>query len=147
MSEQSHTFDEALISGYLDGELTQGDSQRVRLHLDDCAGCSRIADEMLKLKEATMTTEFQVPEDTQWDETPRGTASRIFHNFGWLAAIVWVVGLGAYLIWQIATGSESVEFEGLIGFGLLLAFALVLGSALIDRLQTRKTDPYRKVKK
>ena len=147
MSEQSHTFDEALISGYLDGELTQGDSQRVRLHLDDCVECRRIADDMLELKEATMTTEFRVPEDTQWDETPRGAVSRIFHNFGWLVAIVWVVGLGAYLIWQIATGSESVEFEGLIGFGLMLAFALVFASALIDRLQTRKTDPYRKVKK
>ena len=147
MSEQSHTFDEALISAYLDGELTQGDSQRVRLHLDDCAACRRIADDMLKLKEATMTTEFRVPEDTQWDETPRGAASRIFHSFGWLVAIAWVVGLGAYFIWQIATGSESVEFEGLIGFGLMLAVALVFVSALIDRLKTRKTDPYRKVKK
>jgi len=147
MNERSHTFDEALISGYLDGELTQGDSQRVRLHLDECAECRHVADQLLELKEATMTTEFQVPEDTQWDETPRGAASRILHSFGWLAAIAWVVGLGAYLIWQIATGSQSVEFEGLIGFGLMLAFALVFASALIDRLKTRKTDPYRRVKK
>ena len=35
MSEKQHGFDEALISGYLDGELTQGEEQRVRLeHLD-----------------------------------------------------------------------------------------------------------------
>lgn len=147
MSERNHTFDEALISGYLDGELTQGDAQRVRLHLDDCAECRRIADDMVKLKEATMTSEFHVPEDTQWDETPRGAASRILHNFGWLVAIAWFVGVGAYALWQMATESESVRFEALIGFGLILAFVLIVGSALIDRLKTRKTDPYRKVKK
>jgi len=147
MTERDHTFDEALISGYLDGELTQGDAQRVRLHLEDCARCRQTANEMRELKEATMTTEFQLPEDTQWDETPRGTASRIFHNFGWLLAIAWAVGLGAYLIWQVASDSESIQAEGLIGVGLILAFALIVLSALIDRLKTRKTDPYRKVKK
>lgn len=147
MSEQNHTFDEALISGYLDRELTQGDAQRVRLHLEECAECRRIADDMIKLKEATMTSEFRVPEDTQWDETPRGAASRILHNFGWMVAIAWFVGLGAYVLWQVATESESVRFEALIGFGLILAFVLIVGSALIDRLKTRKTDPYRKVKK
>lgn len=147
MSEREHTFDEALVSGYLDGELTQGDAQRVRLHLEDCARCSQMSSEMRILKDATMTTEFRVPEDTQWDETPRGAASRIFHSFGWLLVIAWAVGLGAYLVWQIATDSESVQFEALIGFGLVLAFTLIVLSTLIDRLKTRKTDPYRKVKK
>ena len=43
MTRQDHGFDEALISGYLDGELTQGDAQRVRVHLEDCAVCQRTA--------------------------------------------------------------------------------------------------------
>ena len=94
-----------------------------------------------------MTTEFRAPEDTQWDETPRNTASRILHNSSWLLAIVWAVGIVAYLLWQIATGAESVQLEGMLGFALLLAFGLIVLSVLIDRLQTRKTDPYRKVKK
>ena len=147
MSEREHAFDEALVSGYIDGELTQGDEQRVRLHLEDCARCSQIADELRRLKEATMETEFQVPEDTQWDETPRNLASIIVHNFGWILAVVWVVGIVAYLGWQLANDAESIRFESLLGFALLLAFGLVVLSALIDRLQTRKDDPYRKVKK
>ena len=147
MSGREHVFDEALISGYLDGELTQGDEQRVRLHLEDCVECSQMADELSRLKEATMTTEFRPPEDTQWDETPRNTASRIFHSSGWLLAIGWAVGIVGYLLWQIATEAESVQFESMLGFALLLAFGLIVLSALIDRLQTRKTDPYRKVKK
>ena len=33
------TFDDALLSGYLDHALTQADEQRVRIHLEDCATC------------------------------------------------------------------------------------------------------------
>jgi len=147
MSGRKHGFDKALISGYLDGELTQGDTQRVRLHLEECAECSQMADELRRLKEATMTTEFQVPEDTQWDETPRNAASRILQNSGWALAIAWVVGIVAYLVWQIATDAESIRLEAMLSFAILLALGLIVLSALIDRLKTRKTDPYRKVKK
>jgi hypothetical protein len=71
----------------------------------------------------------------------------LFHNFGWLIAGLWVVGLVAYLVWQFTTDSESIRWEAILGFGLLLAIGLIFLSALIDRLQTRKNDPYRKVKK
>jgi predicted anti-sigma-YlaC factor YlaD len=147
MTETRHEFNEALLSGYLDGELTQGDEQRVRLHLEVCADCRSVTDELGKLREATMTTEFQVPGDTQWDETPRGAISQFLHSFGWLIAGLWVVGIIAYLVWQIATDSESLRFEGILGFGLVLAFGLIILSALVDRLKTRKNDPYRKVLK
>ncbi len=147
MSEIQHEFNQALLSGYLDGELTQGDEQRVRLHLEGCADCRSVTNELRKLREATMNTEFQVPEDTQWDETPRGATSRFLHSFGWLIAGLWVVGIVAYVVWQIATDSESLQFEGILGFGLLLAVGLIILSALVDRLKTRKNDPYRKVLK
>ncbi|MCP3998274.1 MAG: hypothetical protein GY722_24910 [bacterium] len=143
----NHNFNEALLSGYLDGELTQGDEQRVRLHLEECLECRSVTDELRKLREATMNTEFRIPEDTQWDETPRGAVSRLLHNFGWLVAGLWLAGVAAYVVWQIATESESIRFEGMLSFGLLLAFALIILSALVDRLRTRKNDPYRKVQK
>lgn len=146
MSELRHGFDEALISGYLDGELTQGEEQRVQLHLEDCAECRSMTDELRRLKEATMATEFQVPEDTQWDETPRGAASGILRNFGWLIALAWVVGTLGYGLWQTATGSAEL-FEVIIVFGFWLALGLVFLSVLIDRLKTLKTDRYRRVTK
>lgn len=147
MNTTRHEFNEALLSGYLDGELTQGDEQRVTVHIEGCADCSSVIKELRRLREATMNTEFQVPEDTQWDETPRGALSLFLHNFGWLIAGLWVVGIAAYLIWQIATDSDSLQFEGVLGFGLFLAFGLIVASALVDRLKTRKNDPYRKVLK
>lgn len=147
MSRQDHKFDEALISGYIDGELTQGDAQRVRLHLEGCEECRRLADDLGQLSNVTMATEFRVPEDTQWDESPRGTVSKMFHNSSWILGLLWVAGLAAYLIWQVGTDAQSSRFEGLIALGLLVAFGLAFLSTLFDRLQTRKNDPYRKVKK
>ena len=147
MTETQHEFDEAMLSGSLDGELTQGDEQRVRLHLEHCAECGNVMNELHKLRETTMNTGFQVPEDTQWDETPRGAVSRLLHNSGWLIAGLWVVGIVAYLVWQTATDSESLQFEAMIGFSLLLALGLIILSALVDRLKTRRNDPYRKVQK
>jgi predicted anti-sigma-YlaC factor YlaD len=147
MTETQHEFDEATLSGYLDGELTQGDEQRVRLHLEHCAECRSVIDELRKLRETTMNTDFQVPEDTQWDETPRSAISRLLHNSGWLIAGLWVVAIVGYLVWQMATDAESIQFEALIGVAFFLAFALIILSALVDRLKTRKNDPYRKVQK
>lgn len=146
MSELKHGFDEALISGYLDGELTQRDDQRVRLHLEDCADCRSIADGMRKLKEATMTSEFQVPEDTQWDEKPRGGISGFLSNFGWMIVIAWAIALTGYLVWLVATDAENL-LEAILVFGLWLGFGLVFLSVLIDRLKTFKTDPYRRIEK
>ena len=145
MTEHRH-FDETLISGHLDGELTQADDQKVRIHLEDCDDCRRTAQELVQLKETTMTTEFKIPDDTQWDETPRGAASGFLRNFGWLIAIAWLVGIVGYAIWQIATETEDL-IEVVLVFGLWLGFGLVFLSALIDRLKIRKTDPYRKVDK
>ena len=146
MIERQHGFDEALISGYLDGELTQGDEQRVRIHLEDCTACRNVADEMRRIKEATMTTEFQAPDDTQWDESPRGSVSGFLHNFGWMIAVAWFVAVIGYGIWQAATDVENL-WEVVLVFGLWLGFGLIFLSVLIDRLKTFKTDPYRRIEK
>lgn len=141
-----HRFDEALISGYLDGELTQGDDQRVRIHLEDCPDCRAMAEEFRRLKEATMTTRFEIPEDTQWDETPRSGLSGFVRSFGWLIVAAWAVITVGYGVWQLATETEK-PIEAAVVFGAWLGFGLVVASALIDRLETRKTDRYRKVQK
>lgn len=139
-------FDEALLTGYLDGILTQAEDQRVRLHLDDCAECRGLLDEMRETREATMTTRFELPSDDQWSEAPRGLASRLSFGLGWTLLLVWFVGmlgLVVGLIWQdqMPRGLKLLLFGGLIGGGLLLL------SVVIDRLRVLPRDPYRRVEK
>lgn len=139
-------FAPELLSGYLDQALTQGDEQRVRLHLEDCPVCRAELAELTRLREVTMSTEFPVPPDDQWDETPRGAASRWSRRTGWLFVLVWAVGISAFVLYEIATGPDGL-FEKVLVFGGIFGFALLFLSILLDRLRTLPGDRYREVKK
>lgn len=139
-------FDEALISGYLDQELTQAAEQKVRIHLEDCAGCRALLDELRQLREATMTTQFVEPSDTEWNERPRGAASRGLRSLGWAMAIIWLVVTVGFGLWQMWQAPQSA-FERLLIFGGITGFALLFLSVLIDRIRAAKTDRYREVEK
>ena len=145
-SNCGRTFDEALLTGYLDGVLTQADRQRVRLHLEECVDCRRLIDEMSETREATMTTRFELPADDQWNEAPRGLASRLSAGLGWTLLLVWLVGMAGLLVGHIWS-DEMPLIEKLLIFGGLSGIVLLFLSALIDRLKTMRTDPYRRVQK
>jgi anti-sigma factor RsiW len=145
MTDPRHHVDEILISGYLDGELTQGDTQRVRIHLEDCPACRATADELTKLKEVTMGSKFQIPRDLQWDEAPRSSASRLARDAGLVIGLAWLVAVIGYLIVELA-GTEDVLGILLVG-GFVLSAGLIIVSVLLDRRDAYKTDRYRRVKK
>ncbi len=147
MSDRDDEFDEALISGYVDGELTQGDAQRVRIHLENSPTARQLERDLRQMKETTMSTTFRTPADTQWDERPRNGLSRALTILGWSIGGLWLVGLVAFLVWQAVGEGESTRFDALLGLGPLVAVGLIVASALVDRLQTRTNDPYRKVTK
>ncbi len=140
------TFDEVLLTGYLDGVLTQADDQRVRLHLEECADCRRLMDEMRETREATMTTRFELPADDQWNEAPRGLASRLSYGLGWILLSIWAVGMLGLLVGHLWSDAMPLT-EKLLLFGGLSGAALLFLSVLIDRLETMRNDPYRKVEK
>ena len=140
------TFDEVLLTGYLDGVLTQADDQRVRLHLEECAACRRLIDEMRETREATMTTRFELPTDDQWKEAPRGLASRLSFSMGWILVLIWGTGMLGLLVGHLWT-AELPLLEKLLLFGGISGGALLVVSVLIDRLATMRKDPYRRVEK
>lgn len=139
-------FDETLISGHLDGELTQADDQRVRIHIKGCDHCRRLFDELTTMREAAMTTRFDVPADDQWNESPRGGLSSASRAIGWVTAVVWLVAVTGFGLWHAWQGTESL-LERLLVFGGLSALALLFISVLADRIATAKTDRYLEVKK
>ena len=62
MSQHHDTvFDESLLSGYLDGELTQADEQRVRLRLEGDSEARTMVAEMQRIRQAARSTELAVP--------------------------------------------------------------------------------------
>lgn len=139
-------FEESLLSGYVDHALTQGDDQRVRVHLEDCEVCRRTVEEIRELREVTMTTDFALPPDDQWRESPRGGLSILSRGLGWIVLVAWGVGLLGFTLGQVWNGPGSL-LEKLLAFGGFLGFALLFTSVLIDRLRAAKTDRYREVER
>lgn len=139
-------FHEALLSGSLDGELTQADAQRVRLHLEDCAACRSLYEELLRVRTASRGTSFQPVPDDQWDERPRGPVSLAARRLGWVMLIAWIVVVAAFAAWQLATSPEGLGVKLLI-FSCVAGPVLLFVSVLVDRLRTLKTDRYRGVLK
>ena len=147
MAESCPTrFDETLISGHLDGELTQAAEQRVRVHLEDCDHCRTMLGELRTLRKTTMSTEFHQPDDSQWDERPQSGMSLVTRGAGWILAIVWAVLIAGYGLWQFWQGSANLV-ERVLVFGGLSALVLLFTSVLLDRLRAARTDPYREVEK
>ena len=140
------SFDEQLLSGHLDPELTQAEEQQVRVHLEDCEVCRKVFGQLEVMRKASMSTPFATPDDEQWNETPGSGASRLFRGTGWILLLVWfIVSLGI-AGWTFATepGHPLIKLlvvSGLAGVGLLFV------SVLLDRLRSAKTDRYRRVKK
>jgi anti-sigma factor RsiW len=142
----TRTFDEALLSGYVDGELTQSDEQRVRLHIEDCAACRTLVEEVQHVREVTMSSQFKVPAGDQWSEAPRGGTSRLAFGLGWTFLIVWASIVGGYALWEFWT-SDGPFIAKLLAFAPASGVALLFLSVLIDRLKAMRTDPYRRVQK
>jgi len=139
-------FDETMLSGHLDGELTQSAEQKVTIHLEDCAHCRGLLADLQTIREATMSTEFSRPDDDQWDERPRSSTSFLARGTGWVLALVWLAAVGGYGLWQFWQSSANL-FERLLVFGGLSALALLFTSVALDRITASRTDRYREVER
>ena len=141
-------FDEALLSAYLDDELTQEESQPVRLHLEECSACRTTYEQMKALREAAMTTPFPTVGDGQWDERPRSPLSRALRIVGWAMLLIWLGGAGFLALSELAGEAAGMPLEELIlAIGLIGGALALFLSILVDRIRSYKTDRYRRVKK
>lgn len=136
---------EVLLSGYIDGELTHGDRQRVEVHCDACADCRRQFEELVELRRKVGKLSFgEIPVD-QWREMMNDAGVRASRGFGWLlyiGGLLLLIGYGGVAFMTddavpalIKTGVAAV----------VVGLALLLFSALRQRRIARKTDRYEDV--
>ncbi len=145
MAEKSKLpFDEELISGYLDGVLPQVQSQKVRLHLEDCEASRDLLAELETLREATMSTRFLSPADDEWPELPTTIPSRFSRNLGWVVLVAWLLVVTGLALWRFFTQAGD-PLEIFLALGLPGGILLLFLSVLMDRLRALKTDRYRGV--
>ncbi|MBZ0114127.1 MAG: zf-HC2 domain-containing protein [Thermoanaerobaculia bacterium] len=139
-------FDEVLLSGYIDGELAQGERQRIDVHVDQCAHCSSLLSSLRDVRDIARGTAFKVPSDEMWRETARTPPSRWLRQIGWIITSLFAVALTSIVTYEVVTSPEPwwvrlTVFAALSGVGLLFV------SVLMDRLHDRHHDRYRRVLK
>jgi len=135
-----------LLSGYLDGELTQQEAQKVMLLLDSDSEYKSLHDEMLVMRQEIQSLSLQDNELEHLDKLfkePVAQTSRIF-GFALIAiASVILVGFVMYSVFINAAISLLVKAAiGLLGLGSLF----LLFSVLRQRMIVSKNDKYNRVK-
>ena len=147
---------EPLLSGYLDGELTQGDRQRVELILEDCAECARVFDEMKKLRQHVGGIPYETMTETEKSKMSRSAEASVGASVGqvlFLAGLVLVYGVGAYWVCSdlitdaefSKTGDAKDKVPMFIRIGvpaLVIGLGILFFTVLLQRIKAAKTDKY-----
>lgn len=135
-----------LLSGYIDGELTQQEQQRVRVHYESCRECESNLSELRALREKIGEARLSDRARDHWRETMNDTATKTSRGLGWLLLIgglLLAAGIGVY---EFVLSMPSMSLtEKLIVIGIYGGLLLIFVSVLRQRLIERKTDKYKDV--
>jgi predicted anti-sigma-YlaC factor YlaD len=134
-----------LLSGYLDGELTQQKSQQVKLHLEACPQCAENLESLRELRVRMSQAEWSNTDKDVWREKMDDMTVKVSRGIGWvlfIGGLLIVAGIGVFVFItsdDIGTGEKLLVSAIYAGLGALFV------SVLRQRLIERKTDRYKDV--
>ena len=146
--ENSQAYEERFekLSGYIDGELTQQEAQKVGLLIETDAEYKQLYDELSSMRQEVQSLSLQEQELEHLDklfEEPVAKTTRIFGLALITISSVAIIGLTLYLILtHPELGWLEKTLVATLGGGTLL----LLISVIRQRLISMKTDKYRGVK-
>lgn len=136
-----------LLMGYLDGELTEIEAERIEQHLNDCTECRSELQEFRRLKEVTRNMRVVSPDDRYWQDYWSNVYNRLERRVGWVlvsAGTILVAAYGVYdLVWY--WNIPLVVRLGLVA--LLTGFITLLVSVLRERIFLSRSDKYERIKR
>jgi len=147
MQPDRHEQIRSLLSAYLDEELTQADSQRVRIHLEDCPECREHLRELERLKRLTGQLAFPDPPEEKMKELERRLSVRLSRGLGWLLVCG---GVAAWLLYALVMAIlhwRTPTFKEMLGGAVVVGLLMLFFSVLRERLLELPHDRYRSVKK
>ncbi|MCO7227333.1 anti-sigma factor [Pleionea sp. CnH1-48] len=144
MTEQCKQI-ETLLSGYIDGELTQQQSQKVHLHISSCDDCRKMLEELKQLKVNVGNMEKPAMPEEILDEIMQDAPARSMQTIGWFLLSVGCSFLVAFCGFHFFFSSDIPIFLKLIYSGIFGGLFFLFISVLRQRLIARKTDRYKGV--
>lgn len=134
-----------MLSGYIDGELTQQERQRVDIHCEACAACSDLRDQLRELRHEVRDTHLSEFGEDKWREMMSDTTVRATRGFGWLILIGGLLAFAGVGIYQFLTDPTVEGYMKLIVGAIYGGLAALFVSVLRQRLIERKSDKYKDV--
>jgi len=134
---------EALLSGYLDGELSPNQRQELEAMLAESPAMRRELEALERLKTGTdAACSLSDPPEEVWDRFLDTIYNRIERRTGWFVLVVGATALALYGITVFFVRPwVSVEVKLLLALPVV-GLALLFISVLRQRLRARRTDRY-----
>ena len=140
-----------LLMGYLDDEISEQERVELEKHLAECEDCKKELADFKDLKSITDDITFYQPEDEVFDQYWSNIYNRIERTAGWIILSVSGMVLLFYAGFKMI---EDIIHDPTISWifkGALVAFIAALSvltvSVLRERLNTRKKDRYKDIRR
>jgi len=137
---------EELLTGYLDGELTQQENQRVAVHIEQCEDCRKTWRQLQQLQQAVQETRYPNLEKETLETLMNDLTSKSLQGIAWFAlsaGLAMIIAFTVYAFWI----DTSMPWYHKLAMSLIWGGGIGLFvSVLRQRLIARKTDKYRRVK-
>ncbi len=133
------------LSGFVDGELTQQERQRVELHCEACETCRNQLEKLQSIRQLVGKARLSELDQDVWRELMGDITVRTSRAIGWIllaGGILAAVGFGIYAF--VFNSSASLLEKFIVG-AIYLGLAGLFLSVLRQRLIERKTDKYKDV--
>lgn len=134
-----------LLSGYIDGELTQQQRQRVALHCEGCADCARELSGLQALREEVGNAQLSGLGDDVWRENMNDPTVQTTRGIGWLLFLGGIMIVAGIAIYEFVVDSSIEPLAKFLISAIYGGLALLFFSVLRQRLIERKTDKYKDV--
>jgi anti-sigma factor RsiW len=138
-----------LLSGYVDHELTQQQSQRVQVHLGTCAECSKLHADLRNMKEQLRQLSYPISDEDMLANLEKDLVASSSRNFGWAllgAGALFAVLAGTVAFFMFLAAPDVPVLVKLFNGLLVIGGAALFISVVRERLMTYKKDKYRNVK-
>ncbi|MCF6225562.1 MAG: hypothetical protein L3J22_04565 [Xanthomonadales bacterium] len=134
-----------LLSGLLDGELTQQQRQLVKLHCEICIECRENLENLRELRQRISDSRLSELGEDLWRENMNDKKVTTPRSIGWLMLIGGLLAIaGIFLIAFIFSGEIHIGMKVII-IAIYGGLATLLYSVLRQRLIEQKTDKYKDV--
>lgn len=133
---------EALMSGYLDGELTPDQEATLKAFLSGSEEARVELERMRDLVDAASGMDVEAPPEEVWDTFYDNVYNRLERRSGWFVTVVGVTALACYVVFQIIVGSWASPIQKLLVAIPLIGLFILFISVLRQRMFVAKTDRY-----